>query len=157
MSEFSGSEVQFAQPPKLKACPRPPGTETYANSRATIEYHQISCCQPGRGMEDGLCVSVIDTSLDKSMPLINKKISPSHCQKNIITVYRLCSFPFHIRYVHKAWCDTATVKFPKSSLSNLSAPPDRRYRTCQNVLLAFPVPVFISRPLLPSAVLHFLQ
>lgn len=104
-----------------------------------------------------LCVSAVDFSLDKWMPLILKKIFPSHCQKNIITGYCLRRPPFHLCYTHKAWGDTATVRFPKSSLSNLPAPPDLRQRTCQNVLLAFPVPVFISLPLLPSALLHFLQ
>lgn len=53
-------------------------------------------------MADGLCISVVDPSLDKSMPLINKKIFPFHCQKNIVTVYRLGSFSFHLCYVHKA-------------------------------------------------------
>lgn len=104
-----------------------------------------------------LCVSALDSPLDKSMSLIFKKIFPSHCQKTLITSYCRCSSPFYLCYVHKAGGDTAPVKFPKSSLSNLSTPPDLQYRTCQNVLLAFPVPVFISVPVLPSAALHFLQ
>lgn len=111
---------------KFKVCPRPPSRETYANSSTTIEISSNLTVKQLEGWRMVLCVSAVDFSLDKWMPLILKKIFPSHCQKNIITGYCLRRPPFHLCYTHKAWGDTATVRFPKSSLSNLPAPPDLR-------------------------------
>ena len=108
-------------------------------------------------MEGSLCISVVDPSLDKSMPLINEKIFPSHCQKNIITVYRLCSFSFHLCYVRKAGAIQPLSSFRRVPCLIFLPLQIVDTEPLQDALLAFPVPVFISRPVLPSAALHFLQ